>query len=155
MKLILLLFGILSFQLSFAQIPVGKDLDKGKTELIDFMKKNGFTFFKESKEHNFKYNKETGKHDIPTQEHYKILFKEEVKITIYFNEYENINEVYIFPENKKNKDQILKILKFDTWKFLYDRKDMLGIDKVYKVGDFYAMIPNTQIIQINFYNFKP
>ena len=156
MKFIVLCFlGVFTSQMSFAQIPIGKDLEKGKTEFIDFMKNNGFTFFKESKEHDFKYNKETGKHDIPTDEHFKILFKEEVKVTIYFNEYENIDEIYILPENQKNKDKILNVLKFEDWEFLYIRKDVFGVDKVYKVEDFYAMIPNNQIIQINFYDFKP
>lgn len=157
MKLILLIFGMLTIQLSIAQVPIGRDLEKGKTEFIDFMKNNGFTFFKESKEHNFKYNKETGKHDIPTEEHYKILFKEEVEVTIYFNQYENIDEIYIFPENKENKDKILKILKFDTWEFLYDRKYkyLPGSGKIYKVADFFAYIPGTSTLQINFFKDRP
>lgn len=156
MKITLMILGLIFSNILFSQIPIGKDIEKGKTELITFMKSNGFTFLKETKAEAMKYNKETEKGDIHTGNfYYQILFKEEVEVKIYFNKYENINEVYIFPEKEQNKNKILQILKFKNWEFLYDRKDIFGIDTIYKVGDFYAMIPNTQIIQINFYDFKP
>lgn len=157
MRLILILTALFISHISFAQVPMGKDLEKGKTEFINFMKNNGFTFLKQQKVEAMKYNKETGKADIHTGNfYYKILFKEEVKILIYFNEYENINEINILPEKEMNKDKILKVLNFENWEFLYDKKGMVGIDKIYKVENYYAMIPlNTQIIQINFFDFKP
>jgi hypothetical protein len=156
MRILLFLIGIFLTEAVFAQIPIGKDIEKGKSEFIAFMKTNEFTFYKETKEEVMKYNKETEKGDKPTGKfYYTILFKEEVEVKMYFNQYGNINEIYIFPEKEQNKKKILNILKLEDWEFLYDRKDMFGIDKIYKVGDFYAMIPSTQISQINFYDFKP
>ncbi len=143
-------------QIGFSQVPIGKDLEKGKNELIKLMKNKGFTFFKESKNEIFKYNKETKRGDLKTGKfYYSVLFKEEVEIKIYFNKFENINEVFIFPNRIENKRKILRMLEFGKWEFLYERKSYTGIDKVYKNENYYCLIPNGQIMQINFYKKKP
>ena len=114
----------------FAQIPIRKDINQGKAALLETMKKNGFTLFKETKEE---------KHS-----RYVILFKEEVEVIIYFNQFENITDVIIFPGSQEKKDKILRIFNFDKWVYLYDKKDLLGNGQVYKVESFYARIPNNE-----------
>ena len=71
----------------FAQIPIRKDINQGKAALLETMKKNGFTLFKETKEE---------KHS-----RYVILFKEEVEVIIYFNQFENIFLIINYSTNKQ------------------------------------------------------
>ena len=129
----------------FSQIPIGKDINQGKVEFINIMKENGFTFFKESKD-------EFPKGGL----RYTILFKEEIKVIIHANKYENITDIIIFPENLKNKEKLLKIFKSDRWEFLYEKEDLLGNNEIYKVGDFYARIPINKYsyLDIHFYRIE-
>ena len=149
MKKITILLLILLSTSVYCQIPIGKDVTKGKTEFKTFLTKNGFTFFKESKEQTYRYNKETGKHDIPSTEFYKILFKEEIEVNIFINQYENIEYLYILPENDNNRKKLLEIFSFKNWELISESKDALGIDYYYKMDEFYALLTSNGHINFN------
>lgn len=152
MRILLLMCCLFLFNLSYSQIPIGKDVKKGKAELIAFMKTEGFTFFKESLEQAKKYNYETKKHDIPADKYYQILFKEEISISLYFNEYENIDAIYVRLNNNKNKENFLNAIDFkNTWEYKYSNEDITGTDLIYKKGENFAKIPLGGIIQVNFF----
>ncbi len=139
MKKYLVLFGLIFCFNLFAQIPIGEDLNKGKTEIKNFLTSNGFNLIKESEQVSYLKNQSTGEFDIP-KNYWEQTYKEEMSIWITPNKYENIEEVYFFPENDKNRSKLLEILKFNEWEFLYDQKDFNGIDKVYKYNNYYALL---------------
>lgn len=151
MKLKLILMCLIFTEVSFSQIPIGKDILKGKTEFITYMQRNGFTLLSQKKEHTYSYNEKTGKHDIPAENMYLILFKEEVEVDLFYNKYSNINRVIINPENTQVLQNVLRALKFENWEYLYEKEDFFGITKYYKVKSYYAYIPdNKDILQIHF-----
>lgn len=145
-----------------AQIPIGKDIKIGKTEIINLLKKNGYTYLKETKDQVKRYNELTGKYDIFVNNFYKVYFKEEISLNIFYNEYENITDVYVIlgdmydGKSHLNREKILKIFKSNEWEFIKEKKSFyFQPNKYYIYKSFYIMDSPNDMMQINFYKKMP
>ena len=158
MKNLLLILFFTSCNLFYAQIPIGEDVIKGKNELKLLMSKNGFTLIKDRKASFYTKNNVSGKFDIPITPHYEILFKQEVKIHIFYNEFDNISKISIYPKNFDQKKKIFKILHSSKWAVLQDRSSFMGVTNYFTYNGFLISSPADEkgrTIQIHFYSEKP
>lgn len=140
----------------FSQIPIGKNIKVGKTELLNFMKEQGFTIIKDSKQEMKAYNNVTKQYDLSVGKiYYSLLFQEEVDIQIFYNKYLNISEIWVMTENEKNTNKLIEAWEFNDWEFVKRKKDILGESKYYKKNNVYVVIFTGKEPQINIFNYKP
>jgi hypothetical protein len=124
MKHFFIILSIILSQNTYAQLPLGNDLVKGKVKLLNIMKDNGFNFIKEANNETF----------------YSLFFKEEVSILIQFNVYENIELLNFSTGNRKILEKIKKIIDFNIWKYSYKRKINLNESmNVYRIHNYLAI----------------
>ena len=150
-KIITLITFLLISIASIGQLPIGKNKNSGKKEFIALLKSNGYHYLNESVQHLYGYNKETKKWDVPSEEYIEILFKEEFTVNIYYNKYDNIRSIAIDFENEKNKKKLLSIFNYNKWKLI--RENAKYKEMTFRVGDFYALVSEVQII-ISLNDFK-
>jgi len=123
-KLFLTLLLILLSNVIIAQLPIKKELQKGITSVKKIMKNEGFHFVKETIDKNY----------------ILLLYREEFSISIFSNEFENIESINISTGNEIILKKIETIIDFNKWKYLYSEKDRItGIkENVYQIFDYYA-----------------
>lgn len=142
---ILTLIPILIFSTNLlGQLPIGRNKNIGKSEVVSLFKANGFHYLKESVENLYSYNRETKKWDTPDGEYISILFKEEITVNIFYNKYQNITSIAIDFENIRNKNKILSFLKFSKWKLI--RVNEKYNEYFYNCNNNFCMISDIQII---------
>lgn len=105
---------------NFGQIPIAEDINIGKAKLLMTFKKNGFTFIKESKLRPYKTNPVTGKRDIPDDEFFEILFKEEITLDVFYNRFGNITNILIRTEDLDYFEKLKNMFSFSKW--IFDNK---------------------------------
>ena len=135
-RIILFLSFLITFTL-FAQIPMGKNAKLGKNELKNKLITANFNFLKESKKSERNLHIKASGSQYINRVFYEQLYREEIKIWIEENEYENIKSIYIFPEKNINREKLLKLLEFEKWEFLYINKYE---QEIYKYKDFYIIL---------------
>ena len=151
----LLVISFLSFGLS-GQIPIGKDKDEGSEAVIRHMKDLGYTLYNQETTHAMKFNRVTEQADIIGEEYKVVRFKEEITFSIYYNSYGNITSVYVHFESFDMRERFLQDYQLNTWTLIKTRTDVLGEDLIFKIDDYYALLPlDNNIPQVNFFREMP
>jgi hypothetical protein len=124
MKNFLIVVFLIYNQLSFAQLPIGKDLKKGKSELQKIMEANNFHYLRQTNGKNYSV----------------LFFKEEVTISIHSNTFENIESLNFSTGNNIILDKIKKIIEFSNWEFAYNESNRFTSETspVYKIKNYFA-----------------
>ncbi|MCG8183086.1 hypothetical protein [Tenacibaculum piscium] len=124
MKHYFILLFIFLNQTTFSQLPLGKDLKKGKLEILRIMKANNFHYMKQSTGKNYSI----------------LLFKEEITISINSNMFENIESLNFSTGNKKIINKVEEIIEFDNWEFAYYETSRFNNEllTVYKINNYFA-----------------
>lgn len=131
-KLNTLLF-LLFAHFSFGQIPIGQDLKEGTSNCKKIFANCGQVLKKEEKLILFEFNKKTQKHDIPTDEGIQLLYKEEFRVSIYKNEYDNIGRIAVYTKSLKVFKNIQNCLDYEKWTLQKENK--LEKEKFYSYND--------------------
>lgn len=153
MKRIFVFLSLFLYFTLFSQIPIGKKILVGKNELKSILKKNGLNIINESKNLKNRCCREGKRFD---HEYWELLYREEVKIWIEPDIYDNISEIYIFPIKDKNRSLLLKIFNYKDWEFLSTNNINGG--KLYKYDRYYITLfqsINSEIGHISFTLDKP
>ncbi|MCB0459098.1 MAG: hypothetical protein KDC74_03665 [Flavobacteriaceae bacterium] len=90
------------------------------------MSKSGFTLYK-SNEYN-----EDGK----LGKSLNLLYKEEITVDIYYNEFNNIESIAIRTGNDKVIEMLKKIVGFDKWTYAYTEERLFEKNDVYKLNGY-------------------
>ena len=90
------------------------------------MTDNGFTFYKANE-----YPKRNG-----IKKTLNLLYKEEVEVDIYYNDFNNIESIAIRTGNGKVIDKIKKIVGFEKWVYVYTEEKMFEKNDVYELNDY-------------------
>tara|TARA_R110000851_G_C12979774_1_gene556233 strand:+ start:551 stop:1015 length:465 start_codon:yes stop_codon:yes gene_type:complete len=122
------LFFIFSIQLMYSQLPMKQDSVIGTKKMKSLMTNNGFTFYKANE-----YPKRNG-----IKKTLNLLYKEEVEVDIYYNDFNNIESIAIRTGNDKIIDKIKKIVGFDKWTYAYTEEKNFEKNDVYKLNDYYC-----------------
>ncbi len=106
-RFLIALLLIFSIQFSYCQLPMKQDSLIGAEKMQKLMTDNGFTFYKANK---YPKINSSGKA-------LELLYKEEVTVSIYFNEYNNIRSIAIRTGNDSVIDKLKKIVGFAKWQY--------------------------------------
>jgi hypothetical protein len=120
MKKLLLVTNLIilfSFYCFSQEIPIGNDVKEGGKAMKSLMISNGFTFFKEK----YVPIKSTG------EKYYEQSYKEEITLTIWYNEYDNIECIWFNSLDKTNYARVKKKYNSDDWKYIYSGKTILTL----------------------------
>lgn len=119
---------IFTIQFSYSQLPMKKDSVIGTKQMQKLMTDNGFTFYKtEVRPKDGKFNKSI-----------EIFYKEEVRLWIRYNDFNNIENIAIYTGNENVIENIKNVVEYDKWEFSHTEKNYLGSKKIYKVHNFSA-----------------
>ena len=92
------------------------------------MTNNGFTFFKqEIRPKDGRFNKSL-----------EVFYKEEVRLHIRYNDFNNIENIAIYTGNESVVKEIKKVIEYDKWIFSHLEKGFLGTNKIFKIDGFSA-----------------
>lgn len=106
-RFIISLISILSVQFSFCQLPMKQDSIIGTMKMRKLMADNGFTLYKANE-----YPKRNR-----IEKTLNLLYKEEVTVDIYFNDYNNIESIAIRTGNDKVIGKLKEIVGFNKWEY--------------------------------------
>jgi hypothetical protein len=142
MKNLLLLIAILGiYQITSAQLPVGKDSISGTIIMKNLMKNNGMKLFKSEVENT--------RSQGSFESRLTLIYREEVKVHIFYNEFNNIALITISTNTVENLGKLSNIIDEPSW-ILFKENGSLGV-KTYKVNNYYAQLwynkfPDTKYI---------
>ena len=110
---------------TFAQFPLGKNIDIAKIDIKSFLKKNGFTFLKE-----YPLGKNN---DI-----FVISYSEEFRVTLQINGYENVTSINFISNKMSTFINLKNSLSFDKWKYIGESRDPINnnIESLYHFKNF-------------------
>jgi hypothetical protein len=98
----------------------------GTKKMKSLMANYDFTFYRANE-----YPKFNG-----IKKNLNLLYKEEVEVDIYYNDFNNIESIAIRTGNDKVIDKIKKIVEFDKWVYAYTEEKMFEKRKVYKLNGY-------------------
>lgn len=157
-KLLLLPLILVQFSsILYSQVPIGMNINDGKSKLKAALNTHGYTFLKEVKtEFKKSNNDEYDFNDTPTDYSVTLLYKEELSALIFYNNFDNIESVWFsLSQNKSkslnNQQKLELFLKMGFWELIgkgenefisskhiiYKYKNMKIIHPIYQIGDIF------------------
>ena len=124
-QFLIIILTICSIQIAYAQLPMKKDSVIGTKQMKKLMVENGFNFYKqEVHPKNGNLNKSL-----------EVFYKEEVRLNIWYNDFNNIENIAIYTGNESFVDEIKNVVEYDKWIFSHTEKDFLHTNRIYKINN--------------------
>jgi predicted small secreted protein len=129
-----------------AQMPIGKDIKEANIIVKSLMAEGSFTLFKEKYLMTKRYNEVTGLHDLPGDKYIYQTYKEEISISLWYNQFDNVETIWFEPYSHEHLEKLKKVLHYDEWLYIRTFETFVGKRKVYTwKGYTITLMPDWQM----------